>query len=109
MKIAISKSKNGNGYYTTLKNNYNGESHKMYMSVQLKKDIDLDYGIYDVDCFLSCYKSQNGEIKPKLVVTGIKGLEAKKTNTEIVQEVMNNNVYEQFGEEISIDDNFLLD
>ena len=74
MKITISKSKDGKGYYTKLKNKYNNEEYSMYLSVQLKQGLNLekDYGTYDVDCFLSCYKSKDGSIKPKLVVTRLK-------------------------------------
>ena len=104
MKISISKSKDNKGYYTTLKNKYNNEEFKTYMTVQLKKELgDIDYGVYDVDCFLSCYKTQNGEIKPKLVVTGIKGKPATTKES-------NKDIFESFGNEVVIDDNFdLLD
>ena len=104
MKISISKNKKNRGYYTTLKNKYNNEEFKTYMTVQLKKELgDIDYGVYDVDCFLSCYKTQNGEIKPKLVVTGIKGKPATTKES-------NKDIFESFGNEVVIDDNFdLLD
>ena len=104
MKISISKSKDNKGYYTTLKNKYNNEEFKTYMTVQLKKELgDIDYGVYDVNCFLSCYKTQNGEIKPKLVVTEIKGKPATTKES-------NEDIFESFGNEVVIDDNFdLLD
>ena len=105
MKINISKGKDNKGYYTTLKNKYNNEEFKTYMTVQLKKELgDIDYGVYDVNCFLSCYKTQSGEVKPKLVVTEIKGKPA------ITQEETNSDPYADFGEQIQIDlddDNFL--
>lgn len=106
MKINISKNKENRGYYTTLKNKYNNEEFKTYMTVQLKKELgDIDYGVYDVNCFLSCYKTQNGEIKPKLVVTEIKG---KPATTK--EETSNEDIFESFGNEVVIDDNFdLLD
>ena len=103
MKINISKNKENRGYYTTLKNKYNNEEMKMYMTVQLKQGLgELDYGVYDVNCFLSCYKTQNGEIKPKLVVTEIgKPATTKESNEDI---------FADFGNEVVIDDNFdLLD
>ena len=106
MKINISKNKENRGYYTTIKNKYKNEEMKMYMTVQLKQGLgDIDYGVYDVNCFLSCYKTQNGEIKPKLVVTEIKGKPA------ITQEETENDPFELFGKEIEIDlnDNDLLD
>lgn len=104
MKISISKGKDNKGYYTTLKNKYNNEEFKTYMTVQLKKELgDIDYGVYDVDCFLSCYKTQSGEVKPKLVVTEIKGKPATTKES-------NEDIFESFGNEIVIDDNFdLLD
>lgn len=93
MKITISKSKDGKGYYTKLKNKYNNEEYSMYLSVQLKQGLNLekDYGTYDVDCFLSCYKSKDGSIKPKLVITGLKE-EVKQEQTDI---------YAQFGTTIT--------
>ena len=103
MKISISKGKDNKGYYTTIKNKYNNEEMKMYMTVQLKQGLgDIDYGVYDVNCFLSCYKTQSGEVKPKLVVTEIKGKPAtiKESNEDI---------FADFGNEIEIDDNMLLD
>ena len=108
MKISISKSKDNKGYYTTLKNKYNNEEFKTYMTVQLKKELgDIDYGVYDVDCFLSCYKTQNGEVKPKLVVTEIKGKPAIETKEE--SDPFKD--YSDFGEQIQIDldDDNLLD
>ena len=98
MKISISKGKDNKGYYTTIKNKYNNEEFKTYMTVQLKKGLgDIDYGVYDVDCFLSCYKTQSGEIKPKLVVTEIKGKPAT------TKEETSNDPFESFGEQIQID------
>ena len=105
MKISISKNKENRGYYTTIKNKYNNEEMKMYMTVQLKQGLEVDYGVYDVDCFLSCYKTQSGEVKPKLVVTEIKG---KPATTK--EETSNEDIFESFGNEVVIDDNFdLLD
>ena len=105
MKINISKGKDNKSYYTTIKNKYNNEEMKMYMTVQLKQGLEVDYGVYDVNCFLSCYKTQNGEIKPKLVVTEIKGKPAT------TKEENSNDPFELFGNEIEIDlnDNDLLD
>ena len=103
MKISISKGKDNKGYYTTIKNKYNNEEMKMYMTVQLKQGLEVHYGVYDVNCFLSCYKTQNGEVKPKLVVTGIKGKPATTKES-------NEDIFESFGNEVVIDDNFdLLD
>lgn len=97
MKITISKSKDGKGYYTKLKNKYNNEEYSMYLSVQLKQGLSLDYGTYDVDCFLSCYKSKDGSIKPKLVVTGLKQ-EVKQEQQE------QTDIYAQFGTTITAEE-----
>lgn len=94
MKITISKSKDGKSYYTKLKNKYNNEEYSMYLSVQLKQGLSLDYGTYDVDCFLSCYKSKDGSIKPKLVITGLKE-DVKQKQTDI---------YDQFGSTITAEE-----
>lgn len=104
MKITISKSKDEKGYYTKLKNKYNNEEYSMYLSVQLKQGLTLEYGTYDVDCFLSCYKSKDGSIKPKLVVTGLKQ-EVKHEQQE------QTDIYSQFGTTITAEqvDNLDLD
>ena len=110
MKLAISKSKDNSSYYTTLKNNYNNEELKTYMTVQLAKNLNVDYGVYDVDCFLSCYKTKNGEVKPKIVVTEIKGREPikDKTQSEILKDVMtDDDPFTTYGEQIEIGDDFL--
>lgn len=106
MKINISKGKDNKGYYTTIKNKYNNEEMKMYMTVQLKQGLEVDYGVYDVNCFLSCYKTQSGEVKPKLVVTEIKG---KPATTKEESDPFKD--YSDFGEQIQIDldDDNLLD
>lgn len=97
MKITISKSKDGKGYYTKLKNKYNNEEYSMYLSVQLKQGLSLEYGTYDVDCFLSCYKSKDGSIKPKLVVTGLK----QKVKQEQQKQT---DIYSQFGTTITAEE-----
>lgn len=84
MKLLINKSKDGKGYYTTIKNNFNGEEIKMYIPLQLKKGLEVEYGLYDVNCFISCYKANDGQIKPKIVVMGIK--EEKRNKTSITPE-----------------------
>ena len=104
MKITISKSKDGKGYYTKLKNKYNNEEYSMYLSVQLKQGLSLEYGTYDVDCFLSCYKSKDGSIKPKLVVTGLKqetGQEQQKSGQEQQEQT---DIYAQFGTTITAEE-----
>ena len=66
MKLVISKNKDGNGYYTKLSNEYNGKKSEMYLSLQLSKDLgELEYGLYEVEGFLSCYTAKNNEVKPK--------------------------------------------
>ena len=69
MKLVISKNKEGNGYYTKLTNEYNNQKSEMYMSLQIPKGNDLEYGLYEVDGFLSCYTANDGTVKPKFVVT----------------------------------------
>ena len=42
MKLVISKSREGNGYYTKVQNDYNGKHTEKYLSLQLPKGTDVD-------------------------------------------------------------------
>lgn len=111
MKLAISKNREGSGYYTTLKNNYQGKESKMYMSVQLAKGLELEFGTYDVNCFLSCYTTKNGEVKPKIVVTGLKENNkqtvSQNSTQNSTQSDTQTDIYSEFGEEVVISDDWL--
>ena len=108
MKISISPSQNGNGYYTTIKNNYNGVESKMYMTVQLPRDLDLKYGIYNVNCFLSCYTGKDGVVKPKIVVTSLKEQSSQPGQMQNINNQPTSDPFAEFGEEVvNLDDNWL--
>lgn len=104
MKLTISKREDGS-YYTKLKNDYNGVKSEYYMNVQLPKGGNVEFGTYDVACFLSCYNTKDGISKPKVVVTEIKSKEPikNKSQSEIIADVMTN-PYEDFENQVSIDD-----
>ena len=114
MRITISKSRNGNGYYTALKNNYKGVESKMYMPVQLPREMELEFGTYDFICFLSCYTGNDGIVRPKIVLTSLKEKNIYTTgqqnsgqvSTQVTEQV-NNDPYAEFGKEINLDDNWL--
>lgn len=83
MKLVISKNKNGKGYYSKIQNDFNGKHTEKYLSLQLPKDNEYEYGLYDVDGFLSTYEKKDGTVEFKLVVTDInlnKKYEKKETN-----------------------------
>lgn len=113
MKIMISKNKDGNGYYTKLSNEYNNQKSEMYMSLQIPKGNDLEYGLYEVDGFLSCFTAKDGTVKPKFVITNAiptTKYEKKETNKEnlTVQEpTQEYDPFQQMGMEVEIDNNFL--
>lgn len=111
MKIVISKNKDGNGYYTKLSNEYNNQKSEMYMSLQIPKENNLEYGLYEVDGFLTCYTGKDGQVKPKFVVTNAipttKYEKKQKVEQPIEQPIEENDPFEEFGESIDIDDNFL--
>ena len=94
MKLVISKNRDGNGYYSKITNDYNGKHTEKYLTVQPPKDFDLDYGLYDVDGFLSTYEKKDGTVEFKLALTSA---------TRILQdkkEVVTKDPYEEFGEKI---------
>ncbi len=102
MKLVISKNKDGNGYYTKLSNEYNGKKSEMYLSLQLSKELgELEYGLYEVDGFLSCYTGKDG-VKPKLVIT--KATKIEKKAELVVDENVEIDSYAEFGEEITLTD-----
>ena len=110
MKLVISKNKEGN-YYTKITNEYNNEKTEMYLNIQLGKNVgELEYGLYEIDGFLSCFKGKDGSVKPKLIVTSAKPTTKyeKKVAEEIKQEEVTD-PFQEFGEQISIEDNMLDD
>jgi hypothetical protein len=80
MKIVISKSRDGNGYYTKVQNDYNGKHTEKYLPIYLPKGTDVDYGLYEVDGFLSTYEKKDGTVDFKLVVTDITQIQQKEKN-----------------------------
>lgn len=111
MKLVISKNKDNTGYYSKITNEYNNEKTEMYLSIQLGKNVgELEYGMYEVDGFISCYKGKDGSVKPKLIITSAKPTAKyeKKDDTKVyTKDVETNDVFEDFGEQISIEDNML--
>lgn len=109
MKLVISKNQQGNGYYSKITNEYNNEKTEMYLSIQLGKNIDsLEYGLYEVDGFISCYKGKDGSVKPKLIITSVKPTtKYEKKDTIKTKEVDASDPFQEFGDEIEVTDNLL--
>ena len=109
MKLMISKSKDGNSYYSKITNEYNNQKTEMFLSLQLSKSIgELEYGLYNVDGFMSCYKAKDGTIKPKLIITSATPVTKKQNkNTVYAKDIDSNSVFEEFAKEIEIEDNML--
>lgn len=80
MKLVISKNKEGNGYYSKIQNDYNGKHTEKYLNIQLPKDAELEYGLYEVDGFLSTYEKKDGTVEFKLVITNANKIEKKEEN-----------------------------
>lgn len=106
MKIMISKNKEGNGYYTKLSNEYNNQKSEMYMSLQIPKGNDLEYGLYEVDGFLSCFTAKDGTVKPKLVITNAIPT-TKYEKKPVEQPTPEEDPFSAFGESVEVTDNFL--
>ena len=102
MKLVISKNKDGNGYYTKLSNEYNGQKSEMYLSLQLGKGLgELEYGLYEVDGFMSCYTAKDG-VKPKMIITKATKIEKK---AELVEDKnVEIDPYAEFGKQIELTD-----
>lgn len=67
-KLYIARNKNGK-YYTKIINKYAG--CEKFVSVSLPKGVELnaDYGSYNCEYYLSCYKTQNENIEISIIVT----------------------------------------
>jgi hypothetical protein len=117
MKIVISKNKDGNGYYTKLSNEYNNQKSEMYMSLQIPRGNDLEYGLYEVDGFLSCFTAKDGTVKPKFVITNAiptTKYEKKIDYTKYDEnprtgdlEPIEEDPFSAFGNYVEVNDNFL--
>ena len=82
MKLVISKNKEGNGYYSKIKNDYNGKHTEKYLSIQVPKDTELEYGLYEVDGFLSTYEKKDGTVELKFVLTSATKIEKEESQQE---------------------------
>lgn len=114
MKIVISKNKDGNGYYTKLTNEYNNQKSEMYLSLQIPKENNLEYGLYEVDGFLTCYTGKDGQVKPKFVVTNAIPTTKYEKKQEVKQEpkeepTQENDPFAEMSKQVELDitDNFL--
>ena len=96
MKLVISKSKDGKGYYTKIQNDFNGKHIEKYLSLHIPKGTELEYGLYDVDGFLSVFEKRDGTSEFKLVVTNVMPISKKEDNYNIKTE-------STIGEQIEID------
>lgn len=82
MKLMISKNKDGNGYYSKIQNDYNGKHTEKYLNLQLSKDTELEYGLYEVDGFLSTYEKKDGTVEFKFVLTEANKIEKQESKKE---------------------------
>ena len=109
MKLMISKSKDGKSYYSKIQNDYMGKHTEKYLNLQIPKENNLEYGLYEVDGFISCYEKKDGTTEFKFVVTNAVPTTKyeKKDNKVYAKDIDTSSVFEEFGEEIDINDQFL--
>ena len=93
MKLVISKSRDGKGYYTKVQNDFNGVHTEKYLSLQIPRGTELEYGLYDVDGFLSTYQKKDGTVEFKLVVTDV-------TQIKQFKETEPSDPFKKFGDNI---------
>lgn len=104
MKLMISK--NDKGYYTKITNEYNNEKTELYLTIQLSKSLgELEYGLYEVDGFMSCFNSKDG-VKPKLILTSARKIE-KKSNEITHNDLQDDDPFTQYAEQVEINDDML--
>ena len=110
MKLVISKSRDGKGYYTKVQNDFNGVHTEKYLSLQIPRGTELEYGLYDVDGFLSTYQKKDGTVEFKLVVTDVTQIKQfKETKPSDPFKEFANSMTTEFdtGEQIKITDDML--
>lgn len=110
MKLVISKNKDNTGYYSKIQNDYNGIHTEKILSIQVPKGNDLQYGLYDVDGFLSTYQKKDGTSEFKFILTNAVPIsnppkKKEESKTEPKQEEID--PFAEFGESITIEDNML--
>lgn len=104
MKLMICKNKDGNGYYSKIQNDFNGKHTEKYLNLQIPKQNNLEYGLYDVDGFISCYEKKDGTTEFKFVVTNAVPVTKKQNkNTVYAKDIDVNDMF------VNIEDNMLDD
>ena len=91
----ISKSKDGNSYYSKITNDFNGKHTEKFLSLQIPKQNNLEYGLYDVDGFMSVYEKKDGTTEFKFIVMG-----ADLIKLYGQEESKEENPFKEFGEKI---------
>ena len=84
MKLIISKNKD-----------YNGKHTEKYLSLQLPRGTDVEYGLYEIDGFLSTYEKRDGSVEFKLVITDLTQIQQFKESQNT-----SNNPFKDFGDNI---------
>ena len=81
-KLYIARNKNGK-YYTKIVNKYAGA--QKFVSVTLPKGVELnaDYGSYDCEFYLSCYKNKENNAEINIMVTKIWQNDYKPDNPDV--------------------------
>lgn len=96
MKLVISKNKDGKGYYSKIQNDYNEKHTEKYLNIQVPKGEDLEYGLYEVDGFLSTYEKKDGTVDFKFIVTKYARL--------LKEDKPKEDPYAEMGKQVTIDE-----
>lgn len=81
-KLYISKNKYGK-CYTKIKNKYNNCEKIVPVNLPENTDLPKDYGYFDCDYFLTCFKKNTGEVEIAIKVTKIVGADNYVANPDI--------------------------
>ena len=101
MKLVISKNKDGKGYYSKIQNDFNEKHTEKYLNIQVPKGEELEYGLYEVDGFLSTYEKKDGTVDFKFIITKYAKLEFKK---EEKTEEPKEDPFAEMGRQVTIDE-----
>ena len=102
-KLYIAKNRYGS-YYAKIKNKYANCEKVVTLNLPEGVELPKDYGWYDCDYFLSCFKKSNGEIdlviKVTKIVTGVANVVNPDVNPLGTQSVSAYEEYENASDDL---------
>lgn len=87
-KLYLARNKNGK-YYTKITNKYAECSKIVSVSLPKGTELNADFGMYDCDYYLSCYKNKDDNVEISIMVTRLWQNDYRPDNPDV-------NPYQQY-------------